>query len=716
MRPQRCLRLATAALLLAAACSTAPPVPQPTAAAPQPPVARVVPQRLEAHGDVRIDPYYWLKERENPEVIAYLAAENAYTRAMLRHTEPLQETILAEITGRLKQDDASVPYRQDGYYYYTRFEPGKEYPVFCRKPGSLDAAEEVMLDGDALASGHEFFAVMGWSVSSGNDILAYATDTVGRRIATLRFRNLVTGEEYPDALPEVTGDMAWALDNRTLFYTRQDLTTLRPDRVFRHTLGSDPATDALVFAERDETYGCSLERAKSKRFLFIASNTTLADEVRFLPADDPGGEWRVISPRQRGREYSVEHLGDHFYIRTNDGAQNFRLMRTPVSTPARDHWREVIAGRDDVYLTGFEVFRDHLVLSERRGGITHIRIRPWDGDGEDELEFGEPTYEAEVGVNPELDTPVLRFTYTSLTTPPSVFDYDMVGRTRTLLKRDQVLGGFDPADYVSERLHATARDGARVPISIVYRKAFVRDGRAPLLLYGYGSYGASMDATFDVGRLSLLDRGFAYAIAHVRGGAELGRTWYEDGKLLDKKNTFTDFIDCAEHLIAQRYTSPDRLFAHGASAGGLLVGAVYTTRPDLFKGMVAGVPFVDVVTTMLDASIPLTTAEYDEWGNPNEKAYYDYILSYSPYDRTTRRAYTNLLVTTGLHDSQVQYWEPAKWVAKLRALKTDDSLVLLDTDMASGHGGASGRFRRFRRTALMYAFLLDLAGVAGDRR
>jgi len=719
-RKPHVLRSLLAALALAGACATqAPPTapsPRP-AAAPLPPVAKVSPHRLVAHGDVRVDDYYWLRDRESPEVVAYLEAENAYADAVMRHTGALQETLYAEITGRLKQDDASVPVQRDGYWYYTRFEAGKEYPLYCRRKGTLDAAEEVMLDGNALAAGHGYFAVMGWSVSPGNDVLAYATDTVGRRIATLRFKSLTTGEPLPDVIPEVTGNVVWALDNRTVFYARQDLTTLRPHRIYRHSLGGDQAGDALVYEEKDETYRCWVARSKSRRFLFIATTTTLADEVRYLEADRPDGEWRVIQARERGREYSVEHFGDHFYIRTNDGARNFRLMKTPVDAPSRAHWTEAIPHRDDAYLTGFDVFRDHLVLAERRGGLVRLRVVPWAGGGEHELDFGEPTYLAGLDSNPELDTSVLRYSYTSMTTPRSVYDYDMATRERTLRKRDEVQGGFDPAAYVTERLHATAGDGTRVPISIVYRKGTARDGRAPLLLYGYGSYGASMDATFDPARLSLLDRGFSYAIAHVRGGAELGRAWYEDGKLLAKKNTFTDFVACAEYLAAQRYSSPDRMFALGGSAGGLLMGAVYTTRPDLFKGMVAAVPFVDVVTTMLDATIPLTTAEYDEWGDPNEKRFYDYMLSYSPYDRTTRRAYTNLLVTTGLHDSQVQYWEPAKWVAKLRAMKTDDAVVLLRTNMEAGHGGASGRFRRYRETALIYAFLLDLAGApdAGGR-
>jgi oligopeptidase B len=678
---------------------------------PQPPRAKIVPHRLEEHGQVRTDNYYWLKERDNPDTLAYLEAENAYTSAVLKHTEPLQEQLYQEIVGRIQQDDASVPFKLDDYYYYRRFVEGADYPLHCRKKGSLDGAEEIMLDANAMAKGHEFFSLSGVRVSSGQDLLAYAIDTVGRRLYTLRFKNLTTGETLPDVIREVTGNVAWANDNRTVYYTKQDPQTLRWHRIYRHVLGTDPAKDELVFEENDETYNCFVYKTKSKRFLIIASNTTLASEYRYLDADQVSGSFKVFLPRRRGHEYSIDHYRDKFYIRTNDQAKNFRLMATSVDATGRENWEEVIPHRPDVFLEGFDIFKDHLVLSERKQGLTALRVIPWSGSGEHYLDFGEPAYLAYTAENPEFDTPLLRFAYSSMTTPRSVYDYDMNRREKKLLKRDPVLGGFDPANYATERLQVTARDGVQVPVSIVYRKGFEKKTPGPLLLYGYGSYGFSMDASFDSPRLSLLDRGFAYAIAHVRGGQELGREWYEEGKLLKKKNTFTDFIDCAEFLIKKGYTAPDRLFAMGGSAGGLLMGAVLNLRPDLFKGAVAEVPFVDVITTMVDPSIPLTTGEYDEWGDPRQKEYYDYILSYSPYDNVEAKAYPHLLVTTGLHDSQVQYWEPAKWVAKLRALKTDSNRLLLYANMEAGHSGASGRLKMHRETALFYAFLLDTAGT-----
>jgi oligopeptidase B len=681
----------------------------------RPPMAAVRPHRLELHGHVRVDPYYWLRERENPEVIRYLEAENAYTDAVMAHTVPLQERLFQEIVGRIKQTDLSVPYRERSYYYYTRFEEGKNYPIYARKRGSLDAPEEVMLDGNVLGEGKGFFQVTGWQVSSGEDILAFAVDTVGRRISTIRFKNLRTGVLLPDVIEHVTGNMAWAEDNRTLFYTRQDPQTLRSYRVYRHVLGSDPAQDALVYEEPDPEFSTGVGKTRSRRYLLIASRHTLTAEYRYLDARQPTGSFRVILPRERGHEHVVDHFGDHWYIRTNDRALNFRLVRAPVERPGREYWQEVIPHRDDVLLQGFTIFRDHLVLTERQDGLVRIRIRPWVGDGEHDLSFDEPAYTAFLTGNAEYDTAVLRFGYQSLRTPSSVYDYDMRTRQRTLLKREEVLGGYDPQDYVTERLYATARDGVRVPVSLVYRRGVERSFPAPLLLYGYGSYGSSSEATFSAPRLSLLDRGFVYAIAHVRGGQELGRRWYEDGKLLRKMNTFTDFIDVAEDLVRRGYTRPDRLYARGGSAGGLLMGVVINLRPDLFHGVVAAVPFVDAVTTMLDPSIPLTTFEYDEWGNPNDSTFYWYMLSYSPYDNVERKAYPHLLVTTGLHDSQVQYWEPAKWVAKLRAMKTDRNRLLLKTNMEAGHGGASGRYRAWRETAFEYAFLLDLAGL-GDAR
>ncbi|MGH7700244.1 MAG: S9 family peptidase [Gemmatimonadales bacterium] len=708
------LRTRPIPLTLAALLTTLPAVAQQQPAAPpaQPPVAAVRPTQLEKHGHVRVDDYYWLRERADSEVIRYLEAENAYTQAVMAHTEALQERLFEEIQGRIKQTDASVPYRQGRYYYYTRFEEGKSYPIYARKRVSLDAREEIMLDANELARDKPFLQVMGWDVSSGEDLLAFAVDTVGRRIATIRIKNLASGQLLPDVIPNVTGNLVWAEDHKTLFYTKQDPVTLRRNRIYRHVLGRDPATDQLVYEERDEEFSTYVFKTKSRRYVMIGSSQTMADEYRYLDARQPMGAPKVFLPRRRGREYSVEHFGDWFYVRTNDEARNFRLMRTPVDSTGRQHWQEVIPHRDDVLLQGFEIFKDHLVIAERQDGLVRLRIRPWADTAEHYVDFGEPAYFTYISTNPEFDTPLLRYGYSSLTTPSSTYDYNMETREKTLLKREEVLGGFDPANYVSERLYATARDGTRVPVSLVYRKGMERRFPAPTLLYGYGSYGSSSEATFSSLRLSLLDRGFVYAIAHVRGGQELGRRWYEDGKLLNKKNTFTDFVDVAEHLVAQRYTTPDRLFAQGGSAGGLLIGAVVNLRPELVEGAIAAVPFVDVVTTMLDASIPLTTSEYDEWGNPNDSTYYRYMLSYSPYDNVERKAYPHLLVTAGLHDSQVQYFEPAKWVAKLRAMRTGENRLLLKTNMEAGHGGASGRYRRWREIAFQYAFLLDLAGLA----
>ncbi len=669
------------------------------------------PVRLEKHGHLRLDPYFWLRERDNPHVTAYLGAENAHTEAVMARTRPLQERLFEEIRGRIKQTDETVPYKLDDYFYYTRFEEGKEYPIHSRKRGSLDAAEEIMLDVNRLAEGHSFYNVGSRLVSHGQDVLAFSEDTVGRRIYTIRFKHLGTGEMLPDRIPAVTGNMAWANDNRTLFYTKQDPTTLRSYRVYRHVLGSDPEADALVYEEQDETFSVWVFRTKSKAFVMIASHQTVSSEYRFLDANEPAGAFRLIQPRERHHEYDVDHFGDFFYIRTNSGgATNFRLVRAPVATPGKPHWQEVIPHRSDVLLEGMEMFRDHIVLAERNQGLTRLRVRPWSGEGEHYLAFDEPAYAAHITENPEFDTTTLRFAYTSLTTPNSVYDSDMNARTRVLKKRDEVLGGFEQTNYETQRLFAPAPDGVEIPMSIVYRRETPRDGSSPLLLYGYGSYGISIEPAFNAPLISLLDRGFIYAIAHVRGGQELGRQWYEDGRLFKKKNTFTDFIACAEHLVRQRYTAPERLFAMGGSAGGLLIGVVANMRPDLFAGLVAQVPFVDVVTTMLDESIPLTTSEYDEWGDPNREDFYQYILSYSPYDNVAPQAYPHLLVMTGLHDSQVQYWEPAKWVAKLRATKTDRNRLLLKTNMAAGHGGASGRYQRYREIAFIYAFLLDLVG------
>lgn len=672
---------------------------------------KIVPTKLEKYGNVRIDNYYWLRERNDPEVINYLEEENRHTEKVMAHTAHFQEMLFKEIVGRIKKSDESVPFKYDDYFYYRRFEGKDEYPIYCRKKGTLDASEEVILNVNQLAEGHEFFSVAEIEVSSGQDILAFAVDNVGRDIHTIRFRDLSTGEFLNDKISEVTGNIAWAEDNATLFYARQEPNTLRSYRIYRHRLGTDPAKDPLVYEERDETFSCYVSKTKSRQYLMIESEHTLSSEVRYVDAHNPEGEFTLLLHRQRDHEYGVDHFGDAFYIRTNFNAKNFRLMKAPVADTRLECWEEVIPHRADVLLEDFEIFKEHLVVEERTNGLMQIRIRPWSGAAEHYLDFGEPAYLAYTAQNYDFNTRILRFRYTSLTTPKSTYDYDMETRQKKLLKRDEVLGGFDSSRYQTERLQARARDGKKVPLSIVYRKGTKLDGTSPLLLEGYGSYGYSFDAEFHSDRLSLLDRGFIYAIAHIRGGSELGRLWYEEGKLLNKKNTFTDFIDCAEHLIREKYADPQRIFAMGGSAGGLLIGTVINMRPDLFEGVVAAVPFVDIVTTMLDESIPVTTSEYDEWGNPNEKPYFDYMLSYSPYDNVAPKDYPHILVITSLHDSAVQCWEPAKWVAKLRATKTDHNRLLLKTEMSAGHGGVSGRFKSHRETALYYAFLLDLAGI-----
>ncbi|PYO94662.1 MAG: oligopeptidase B [Gemmatimonadetes bacterium] len=677
-----------------------------------PPVAAVRPHRFDEHGTVRIDNYYWLKDRKDPEVIRYLEDENAYTKAVMAHTEPLQERLYEELKGRVQQNDQSVPFREGNYFYYTRLVDGKNYPIYARKRGALTAPEEIMIDVNALAEGKSTYIVRAWDVSSAEDILAFAADTTGGRVSSIRFKNLRTGEMLSDVIPRSIGGLAWAEDNRTIFYTKPDSVSVRPYQVYRHKLGTPAATDQMVYEDRDEQYYVGVSKTKSRGYIMIQSSQTMATEYSYIRADQPDAPFKVLFPRERGHEYSASHFGDYFYVLTNDHAKNFRLMRTPVARPSRANWEEVIPHRADVLLEDFEFFKDFLVLSERKDGLVQLRVRPWTGKGEYYLDFGEPAYLAFVSTNREFDTPLLRYVYTSLTTPSSSYDYDMRTRQRTLLKRDQILGGFDPSNYVTERFYTTARDGARVPVSIVYRKGMMRP--APLLLTGYGSYGSSSDPTFSSDRLSLLDRGFAFAIAHIRGGSEMGRAWYENGRQLQKKNTFNDFVDVADDLIKRGYTSSDRLFAVGRSAGGLLMGAVVNLRPELFRGVIAGVPYVDVITTMSDSTIPLTTGEYDEWGNPNDSTFYRYMLSYSPYDNVERKAYPNMLITAGLYDTQVLYVEPAKWTAKLRAMKTDTNRLILRTNMEAGHAGASGRYKRWRDVAFEYAFLLDLAGL-GDR-
>jgi len=673
------------------------------------PVAKKIPRELTIHGHTRIDHYYWLNDRENPEVIAYLEAENAYREHIMKGTEDLQKSLYEEMVGRIKQTDMSVPYLDNGFYYYVRYEEGREYPVYCRRKGSMDADEEVMLNVNEMAEGYDYYQVNGVNVSEDNRYVAYGVDTLSRRKYIIHIKDLVTGEILPDRIFITTGGSVWANDNATLFYTKKEDMTLRSYAIYKHRLGTDSSLDEPVYEENDETFRTHVFKTKSKEYIVIGNSSTLTDEYMFIEADEPGQSPVMFQPRIRGMEYSVAHHGDYFYILTNLDAKNFRLMKTPVGKTAIENWKEMIAHREDVLLQGIELFNDFLVVEERKEGLNRLRVIRWKDGSEHYIDMGETVYSAGTSVNPGFDTHLLRYSYSSLTTPNSVYDYDMNTREKTLLKRQEVLGDFDPDDYVSGRVYATAGDGRKIPISYVHRKDIQMDGSNPALLYGYGSYGATMDPTFNSARLSLLDRGFIYAIAHVRGSQVYGRSWYEEGKLLNKMNTFTDFNDCAEYLIEQNFTSPGKLFAMGGSAGGLLIGAVINLRPELYKGVIAAVPFVDVVTTMLDEDIPLTTSEYDEWGNPNEEEYYHYMLGYSPYDNVEAKDYPNMMVTTGLHDSQVQYWEPAKWVAKLREMKRDDNLLLMYCNMDTGHGGASGRFERYRETAMEYAFLLMLA-------
>ncbi len=673
----------------------------------KPPIAKKVPKEMTIHGDTRVDNYYWMNQREDPEVIQYLNDENAHTASVLEHTNKFQEKLYTEIVDRIKQEDNSVPYKKDGYYYVTRYEKGKEHPIYTRHKDNMEAPENIMLDVNELAKPYSYYAVGSLSVSPDNKILMYAEDTLSRRIYTIKFKNLETGEMLEDVIPGITPSVAWGNDNQHIFYTVKD-ESLRPYKIFRHKLGTPTTDDVEVYHEKDETFNCYVWRSKSKKYIMIGSFQTVSSEFRYLDADNPTADFKVFQPRERNLEYSVSHVGDRFLIRTNKDAKNFQLMESAEDNTTKENWKTVVAHRDDVLLEGFEVFKNHMVLEERIKGISNLRVMSEKDDHY--IDFGEDAYLAYTSTNPEFETDVVRIGFTSLTTPNSTFDYDMNTKKLTLLKEQEVVGDFDKTMYKSERIYAKVRDGVEVPISIVYHKDTKLGPDTDLLLYGYGSYGNSMDPYFSSVRLSLLDRGFVFAIAHIRGGEEMGRKWYEDGKLLNKKNTFYDFIDCGEHLIKNNYTSSANMYAQGGSAGGLLVGAVINYRPDLFNGVIAAVPFVDVVTTMLDETIPLTTGEFDEWGNPKEKKYYDYIKSYSPYDNVEKKDYPHLLITTGLHDSQVQYWEPAKWIAKLRDYKTDNNKLLLDTNMDAGHGGSSGRFARYKKTALNYAFLLDLAG------
>ena len=679
----------------------------------QPPIAKIIPKKLDKFGDVRIDNYFWLNDRKNPEVIDYLNKENTYYKKMTAHTKVFQKSLFEEMKARIKEDDESVPYLYNGYYYITRFEAGKDYPIYSRKKESLSAKEEIMFDCNKLAKGHAYFQLGGLSISPDNAFATFAVDTIGRRIYSIKVKNLKTNEILDDKIENTSGDSTWANDNKTIFYTHQDKVTLRSDKVFKHKLGANSADDVLVFEEKDDTFNVDVSKEKSKKYIVISSSSTLTTEYRTLLADNPDGKFTVFQKRVRGLEYDISHFGDSFYIVTNkDKATNFKLMKTPENATSKENWKDLIPHREDVLLEDIEIFKNFLVVEERSNGLNKIRIISWNGKGEYYLPFESETYTAYTTTNVDFDTDILRYSYQSMTTPSSVIDFNMKTKTKEIKKEQQVLGGkFDKNNYTEERIWATAKDGTKIPISMVYRKGLKKDGENPLLLYAYGSYGHSMDATFSSTRLTLLDRGFIFAIAHIRGGEDLGRQWYEDGKLLKKKNTFTDFIDCSKFVIQQKYTSPKHLYAEGGSAGGLLMGAVVNLAPELYHGVIAQVPFVDVITTMLDETIPLTTGEYDEWGNPNLKKYYNYMMSYSPYDNVKKQNYPNIYVSTGLHDSQVQYWEPAKWVAKIRSMKTDNSVLFLDTNMEAGHGGASGRFEAIKELAKEYSFLLDLEKI-----
>lgn len=673
------------------------------------PIAKKIPEILEIHGHRRIDNYFWMRDRENTDVIDHLNSENDYLENSLASTKEFQETLFEEIKGRIKEDDQSVPFFKSGFYWYNRFEKGQEYPLFCRKKESLEAEEEILLDVNILAKDKSFYQLGGASTRGRQDLLAFAADEVGRRIYTIYFKDLISGQILDEKITNVTGNFSWAGDNQTIFYTKQDPTTLRSHQVYSHILGNDPSEDRLIYTENDEEFTCYIQKSKSEEYLFIHCESTISSEIQFLESKNPSGEFQLIQKRVPELEYAADHYGDNFWIKTNHKAKNFKMVKAPISSPQLENWEDVIPHREEVLFENFELFTDFLVTEERRNGLSEIHIHSWDSQHSHQLDFGEETYTSWISINPEFNSKTLRFGFNSLITPSSTFDYDMVSREKVLLKQQEVMGGYNPENYTSQRLWAKAVDGVIVPISLVYKKsAFTQNGQSPLLLYAYGSYGFSMDAYFSSSRLSLLDRGFVFAIAHIRGGEDLGRNWYETGKMLRKKNTFTDFIACAEYLIKEKYSSPKHLYAKGGSAGGLLMGAIINLRPDLFHGVVANVPFVDVVSTMLDESIPLTTGEFQEWGNPKEKEYYDYMLSYSPYDNVESKDYPHLLVTSGLHDSQVQYWEPTKWVAKLREMKTNQTLLLLHTNMEAGHGGASGRFSALKELALDYTFLLYL--------
>lgn len=674
------------------------------------PIADKQPQVLELHGDRRVDKYFWLREVDNPKVIAYLEAENAYTAVMMEHTEELQANLYAEMLARIQETDMSVPYRKDNYYYYSRTETGKAYPIYCRKQGSLDAPEEVLLDENELAASYEFFSIGAFAVSPNHQILAYSVDTTGSEIYTLFFLDLLTHQLYPESITDSSFDFAWANDNRTGFYTKIDQTN-RPYQLFRHSLGTPNTEDILIYEETDDAYSLYVGKTRSQAYILMSLQSKTTTEIHYLDANYPDHDFQLVHPRTQGIEYAVEHHTDYFYIVTNDAATNFKLVKTPIVKPAKENWQTIIPHREDVMLSGVSLFANHLVIYERKGGLETARVQNLSTGEENSINFPEATYEFSEGYNPEFNTHILRFNYTSFLTPHSVFDYDMQSNQRELKKEIEVLGGYDKTQYQSEWLMATAEDGTQIPISIVYKQGLKKDGKNPLLLTGYGAYGYPYFASFSSNRLSLLDRGIIFAIAHIRGGEEMGRKWYEAGKFLNKKNTFTDFIACAEYLIREQWTASDRLAISGGSAGGLLMGAVMNMRPDLFQVVVAHVPFVDVVTTILDTSLPLSAMEHQEWGDPNDQVYYEYMKSYSPYDNIEAKDYPHLLITAGLNDARVKYWEPAKWTAKLRELKTDQNVLLLKTNMGAGHGGASGRYESLRELAFDYAFILDRLGL-----
>lgn len=682
-----------------------------------PPVAPIQAHWRTMHGDSVLDNYYWMydyfgKGPDSTKVVDYLNAENAYLDTVMSGTKDQQAALFAEMKARIKERDESVPVFKNGYYYYTRTEQGKQYYKYCRKRGSMSAKEEVLLDVDKMAEGHPYYAIRGMEVSENNKLLAYGVDEVSRRQFTIYIKNLETGETLKDAIKNTEGNACWAADNNTIFYTSKNPVTLLSEKIKRHTLNTDAESDAVVYDEQDKSNYIGVGKSKNNKYIFIYSHATMSSEVRLLDASMPNGDFTVFQPRIKDVLYDVTPLADKFLIRTNkDDAKNFKLMECPLNNTSAAAWKEVIPNRSEVLLEGVEEFRGFVVLNERKNGLARLRVRSLRNGTDYYIDFGEPAYTAFIGANLEYNSTTLRYGYTSLTTPLSTYDYNMVTRQKKLLKQQEVLGGYSAKDYVTERLYATAADGTKIPVSVVYKKGLVKNGKAPLLLYGYGSYGNSTDAGFNSTRLSLLNRGFLFAIAHIRGGQELGRQWYESGKMMNKKNTFTDFIDCGKFLIAEKYTSPEHLYAQGGSAGGLLMGAVINMAPELWHGVIAQVPFVDVVNTMLDESIPLTTNEFDEWGNPKNKEAYAYMKSYSPYENVAAKRYPNLLVTTGLHDSQVQYFEPAKWVAKLRTMKKDNNLLLLHTNMEYGHGGASGRFDYLKDVALNYAFLFMLEGI-----